>query len=108
MPWWAWTPGLVLLALMLVWAVWDGLREEKRETEILSMLLVYRDLTVDDMAQANRRLITWQQVQDTLERLERDGLVSSRESGRAAMPRYYTITELGRTEAIARAEARAA
>lgn len=100
--------GLALLVLLVVWAVRDGLRQEERESEILAMLLVYRDLTPAEMVMGCRPLLTRKDVDSTLDLLEEQGLVKAKDSGREAVPRLYSITELGRTEALVRAKEKAA
>ncbi|HKY40698.1 MAG TPA: hypothetical protein VJN18_32405 [Polyangiaceae bacterium] len=112
MPWVPWSIGLVLLALLVVWSVWDGFREEKQETEVLSILLVCGNMTARDMAAAGYPLLNRRAVDRVLEHLEREGLVAIKPEFRVvprreAAPKRYSITELGRTEVLVRAKAKA-
>lgn len=106
--------GVALLVLVVAWAIWDGLQEEKRETEILSILLMRGTMFGLGMVKESPAILKRGTIYVTLGRLEQQGLVSSMEARPWATKevgtprRVYSLTQKGRDEALGRAKARTA
>lgn len=111
MPWGFWL-GCAFLALMVAVCVWDGLKEDDRETAILCDLLFRRWAFGLDLVKRNAELSRGA-VYVTLGRLEQRGWLISREETLSydnfgARRRMYSLTDAGRDEALRRAGAKEA
>jgi DNA-binding PadR family transcriptional regulator len=99
--------GLLLLALVVAFALWDGRREDKREDAILGILLFHQELYGLDMVKRSGGLLKRGTIYITLGNLEARGLIQSRDGlwrGGEIPRRLYCITEAGREEALARVD----
>lgn len=107
-PWFVPALGVLLIAGVIALSFWDGVREEKRETAILAMLLFSRELAGLEMVKQSNGLLRRGTVYITLGNLEKRGLLASREEDAAFKRRFYRLTYAGREVAVAKAKLKGA